>query len=146
MELIPVARKTANEYVRSVHRHHGPVTGFKFAVGLRVEGRLVGIAIAGRPVARMLDDGLTLEVTRLCTDGTRNACSALYSAIARAGKALGYRKVVTYILHTEAGSSLLASGFKCVAKVHGETWNRESRNRTDKHPVVDKTRWERELT
>ncbi|EPL0580229.1 XF1762 family protein [Pseudomonas aeruginosa] len=96
------------------HRHHGPVQGHKFSLGLAADGRIVGVAIVGRPVARHLDDGMTLEVTRCCTDGARNGCSKLYGAAWRATRALGYRRLLTYILASEAGASLRASGWHLV--------------------------------
>lgn len=100
LEVVPITFKEANEFVRRYHRHHGPVQGYKFAIGLADTERneIVGVVIVGRPVARYLDDGWTLEVTRLCTDGTRNACSKLYAAAWRAARALGYRRLITYTL------------------------------------------------
>ncbi len=101
--LKPVTLAQANEFVAQHHRHHKPVVGHKFSIGCTLNGELVGVAIVGRPVSRYLDDGLTLEVNRLCTDGTKNACSMLYAAAWRAARAIGYRKIVTYsercILH-----------------------------------------------
>lgn len=106
----------------------------------------VGIVMAGRPVARGLDDGLTLEVTRCCVlEGHKNANSMLYGAIRRAAKALGYAKLVTYTLASEPGDSLRASGFTLTGVVAGRSWTTPSRPRTDKHPTVDKLRWEVEL-
>ena len=83
----------------------------------------MGVAVCGRPVARRLDDGYTLEVNRLCTDGTPNACSILYAAAYRAARAMGYNKVITYILDTENGSSLKAAGYVCEGKAGGLEWN-----------------------
>ena len=96
--LIPVSLAEANAFVAQHHRHHKPVTGHKFSIGCTADGQLVGVAIVGRPVSRYLDDGQTLEVNRLCTDGTKNACSMLYAAAWRAARAMGYRKMITYIL------------------------------------------------
>jgi hypothetical protein len=134
--------KEANDFVAELHRHHKPVVGHKFSIGAVKDGKLVGVAIIGRPVARMLDNGLTLEVTRLCTDGTRNACSFLYGAAARAAFALGYKRIGTYTLPDEGGASLRASGWKLLGEKGGGTWNRAARARTDKHPTVPKLRWE----
>ena len=106
----PMSLADANGFVAEHHRHHKPVRGHKFSLGCMANGRLAGVAIVGRPVSRYLDDGLTLEVNRLCTDGTKNACSFLYGAAARAAKVLGYHRIVTYILDTESGVSLRASG------------------------------------
>jgi len=134
LELTSLELDEANYFVSLHHRHHQPVVGHKFSLG---------VAIIGRPVARGLDDGATLEVTRLCTDGTRNACSFLYGAAARAAFALGYRRIGTYILKTESGVSLRASGWRLVAEVRGRSWSCESRPRVDKHPTQAKLRFER---
>lgn len=72
----------ANAFVSNLHRHHKPVVGHLFSIGAVLGDQLVGVAIVGRPVSRMRDDGLTAEVTRLCTDGTKNACSFLNVASA----------------------------------------------------------------
>lgn len=102
----------------------------------------MGVATIGRPVARMLDDGWTLEVNRLCTDGTKNACSKLYSAAWRVAKNMGYKKLITYILDSENGSSLFASNWKCVGERGGGSWNVKSRPRVDKHPLPKKLLFE----
>ena len=117
LEIVPISLAEANQYVSEHHRHHKPVVGHKFSVGCTDGENIVGVAIVGRPVARYLDDGWTLEVNRLCTDGTRNACSMLYAAAWRAARAMGYRKIITYILDTEPGTSLRAAGWKCVGDV-----------------------------
>lgn len=109
LTLIPVSLAQANEFVRQHHRHHKPVAGHKFSIGCAENGRLCAVAIVGRPVSRYLDDGFTLEVNRLCSDGTKNACSILYAAAARAARAMGYHKIVTYTLDTESGASLRAA-------------------------------------
>lgn len=145
LKIIPCSLKEANEFIKIFHRHHGPVVGHKFSIAAVDEtGKVRGVAVAGRPVARLLDDGFTLEVTRLCTDGVRNGCSFLYGAIRRIAKDMGYKKVITYTLITEPGSSLKAAGWKCVGKTKGDTWNRpkSKRIRNDKHPTVPKLRWE----
>ena len=142
LSAVPLSLSDANEAVARWHRHHKPVIGHKFSIGAIQNGELVGAAIIGRPVARMLDDGMTLEVTRLATDGTRNACSFLYGRAARAAFALGYRRLGTYILATEPGTSLRAAGWRLIGKAGGGSWNRESRLRTDKHPTQEKMRWE----
>ena len=105
LSLTPVSLSEANAFVARYHRHHKPVVGHKFSIGCMADGRLVGVAIVGRPVSRYLDNGLTLEVNRLCTDGTKNACSFLYAAAWRAARAMGYRKIITYILDTESGAA-----------------------------------------
>lgn len=114
LEIVPMTLKEANAFVEQKHRHHGPVVGHKFSIGLSNGEEIVGVAIVGRPVARHLDDGWTLEVNRLCTDGSRNACSMLYAAAWRAARAMGYKRLVTYILDTENGASLRAAGWKCI--------------------------------
>ena len=91
LRLRPISLRDANEYVRQHHRHHKPVAGHKFSIGCEADGELVGVIIAGRPVSRYLDDGFTLEVTRLCTNGAKNACSFLYGSAARAAAAMGYK-------------------------------------------------------
>ena len=98
LKLVPITLRQANAFVQAYHRHHKPSVGHKFSIGVSDGEKLVGVAICGRPVSRRLDDGLTLEVNRVCTDGTKNACSMLYGASCRAAKAMGYRRVITYIL------------------------------------------------
>ena len=105
---------------------------------------MVGCAVCGRPVSRYLDDGLTCEINRLCTDGTPNACSMLYGASCRVAKAMGYKKVITYILESENGASLKASNFTCDGVAGGTHWT-GSRNRGQAIPAEMKTRWSRTL-
>src|SRR5689334_4427569 len=112
LKIVHVELREANEFVKTLHRHHKEVKGHRFTIGVEDSGRLCGVAIAGRPVARRCDQKQTIEITRLCTDGTKNACSILYAAIARASRELGYSKVQTYILETEPGTSLIAAGLK----------------------------------
>jgi hypothetical protein len=112
LRIIPVTLETANDFVRRLHRHNKPVTGSKFCVGVQTGEQLVGVAIVGRPVAPKLDDGLTAEITRVCTDGTRNAASMLYGACRKAARAMGYDRIFTYTLPEEGGASLRAAGFK----------------------------------
>jgi hypothetical protein len=142
MILIPISFKDACEYIAKYHRHHRPPQGHKFSIGLQVEGVLVGVVVVGRPVSRMLDNGFTAEVTRLCTDGTKNACSKLYAAAWRASKAMGYTKLITYILAEESGTSLVASGWKLIGQAGGGKWSRPSRGREDNHPVQTKLKFE----
>lgn len=132
----------ANAFVTEHHRHHRRVVGHMFSLGAASEGRIVGIAIVGRPVARMRDDGVTAEVTRLCTDGTKDACSFLYGAAARAAFALGFKRIGTYILASEPGTSLMAAGWRQIAEVRGRSWTTPSRPRVDKHPTQDKLLFE----
>lgn len=111
LEIRPCSLKAANDYVAAHHRHNGKTTGHKWSVAVYDGERLCGVAIAGQPIARKLDDGLTIEIRRVCTDGTPNACSMLYGACCRVAKAMGYKRVVTYTLVSEPGASLRASGF-----------------------------------
>lgn len=111
MTVQQISLAEANSFVIEHHRHHDATLGHKFSLGAFDDGRLVGVAIVGRPVSRKLDDGKTLEVTRLCTDGTRNACSFLYSAAAKEAKRRGAEKIITYILQSENGASLRASNW-----------------------------------
>lgn len=142
LRIVPVSFAEANAFVAKHHRHHKPVTGCKFAVAAADDGRVVGVALVGRPVARSLDDGWTLEVNRLCTDGHRNACSMLYAAAWRAARALGYQKLITYTLDTEPGASLRAAGWRVVGRTAGGSWHCPSRPRVDTHPLQAKLRWE----
>lgn len=112
LELRPCDFQTARDFVRMNHRHNKPPAGHKFSVACYDGDRLCGVCMVGRPVSRFLDDGLTLEVNRCCTDGTRNACTMLYGAATRAAKALGYKRLVTYTLQSEPGTSLRASNWK----------------------------------
>lgn len=132
LRVIPISLAEANEFVSRNHRHHKPVVGHKFSVGVaNDEGEVVGVAIVGRPVSRHLDNGFVLEVNRCCTDGTRNACSVLYSTAWRAAKALGYRRLITYILSSETGASLYASNWRLVGERGGGNWNTKTRPRVD---------------
>lgn len=144
MELTPITLKVANDFVKKHHRHHGPVTGWKFGVGLEHDGKLVGVAIAGRPVSRMTqtNEPQTIEITRVCTLGHRNAPSMLYGAISRAAFSLGYTKVISFILCTETGHSLKCADWKCVGPSAGGSWSRPSRGREDDHPLERKMKWE----
>lgn len=142
MKIVPITLKKANEIVTQWHRHHKPSVGHKFSIALVEDEDYIGIAICGRPVARGSDDGLTLEVARLCTDGTPNACSKLYGACARVAKEMGYVKIQTYILQSEPGTSLKASGWIMEAVTAGGQWKRTDGviNRTDQ-PTEPKQRW-----
>jgi hypothetical protein len=147
LEIIPISFKDACEYIQLYHRHHKPPVGHKFSIAcIEVSGsgcnKIVGVAMTGRPIARMMDNGLTLEVIRLCTDGTKNACSILYASSWRAARALGYKKLITYILASESGASLKASGWKLIGECGGGKWSRENRPRVDDHPTGLKLKFE----
>lgn len=145
LDIVPITLKEANSFVEQYHRHHKPVVGHKFSIAIADTDtqEIVGVAIVGRPVSRYLDDGWTLEVTRLCTNGSRNACSMLYAAAWRAAKAMGYKKVVTYILDTENGASLRATGWKCVGQAGGLRWTGKRRPEVDLYPAQMKLRFEK---
>lgn len=167
LRLTPLTLKQANELVSSWHRHHKPVVGHRFSIGVSVDGEYVGAAITGRPVGRETSQYTVAEVTRLVTDGTTHACSKLYSASARAAQAMGFERIQTFILESEAGTSLKASGWyriksngakcdcndgtrdglKCKeCNTDGGDWNHSWRKgrRTDQ-PMVPKQRWGKTL-
>ncbi len=144
LELTPITLKEANNYVARHHRNHKPVVGHKFSIAVSDSGAVRGVAIVGRPIARRLDNGWTLEVNRVATDGAKNACSMLYGAAWRAAKAMGYKKLVTYTLPEEGGASLRAAGWTCIASVGGGNWNVKSRPRVDSDHQQMKLRWETE--
>ena len=151
LEVRPITLREANAYVRENHRHNLPTGGHKFSIACYDGDRLCGVAIAGQPVARKLDDGLTIEIRRVCTDGTYNACSILYGACSRVAKAMGYRRVITYTLKSEPGTSLKASGFINDGEAGGVSWDMPSRPREvsqitlfgeeRKYPDEKKIRW-----
>ncbi len=145
LALTPISLREANAFVEQNHRHHKGVTGHKFSIGCTRDGELVGVAIMGRPVSRYLDDGLTLEVNRLCTTGAENACSMLYGAAARAARAMGYQKIITYTLDTEPGTSLRAAGWQCAGPAGGERWTGKRRPAADLYPPQKKLRYEKQL-
>ena len=144
MEIRPLTFREACQFIDQNHRHHRPSVGCKFCIGLYDDKKLIGCAICGRPVSRHLDNGLTCEITRLCTDGTRNACSMLYGACCRTAKAMGYKSIITYILASENGASLKASGFSCEGAAGGTHWT-GVRNKGQDIPREMKTRWRRDL-
>lgn len=111
LQIRPIHLKAANEYIKQFHRHNLPTVGGKFAVAVYDDDRLCGVAVCGRPTARNADNGSTLEIYRVCTDGTKNACSKLYGACVRVAKEMGYAKIITYILESENGASVKASNF-----------------------------------
>lgn len=124
MIIQPISLKDANAFVELHHRHNKKVTGCKFCISAIQDNNIIGVAICGRPVSRHLDDGLTLEVNRLCTDGTKNASSYLYSRCKKIAVLLGYKKVITYTLQSESGSSLKAIGAIIEKKTeHNKQWN-----------------------
>lgn len=153
----PLELKDANAFVERLHRHHTPVVRDKYRVGCTVGDKLVGVIQVGRPVARALCDGKTLEVVRCCADGTKDVCSFLYSRAARIAKEMGYSKIITYILDSESGTSLKASGWVKESDIKGHPWGCPSRPRDimdrqqsffeqkQKYPTCDKQRWVKDL-
>ena len=156
MEIRDITLREANAFVEAYHRHHGRVVGHKWSLAAYKDGRLCAVAIVGRPTGRFLDDGNTLEVTRLCSDGTRNACSALYAACARKARREGYGKIITFTLQSEPGTSLRAAGWELEAKKAGKpNWNRQRYAAKPeqltlfparKPPAEYKKRWAKRLT
>lgn len=160
--IIPTTIKAARIFVARHHRHHDPDRGGLFACAVEHGGEVVGVAVVGRPKARMLQDGRTAEVTRLCVsprllvgrrglcspiassegDAPAGACSMLYGACWRAARALGYQRLLTYILDTEVGLTLRAAGWHCVGEAGGGSWSRLSRPREGLAPQQGKLRWQ----
>lgn len=145
LSLRPATLQQANSFVELLHRHHGKSTGHRFSIACYDSDKLVGVAIVGRPVARMIEQYLVCEVNRLCTDGTKNVCSFLYSACARIAREMGFAKIITYILESESGDSLKASGWICEGPAGGGNWSVPSRRRVTTAPQVKKTRWVKEF-
>ena len=142
VELIPMSVSDALAFCAQHHRHRkAPLSGL-FAVGVADGETVRGAAIVGRPVARVMDDGFTAEVTRVTTDGAHNACSMLDGACWRAARAMGCRKLITYTLASESGASLRAAGWRVVGEIRGKTWTCPSRPRVDHYPLQRKLRWE----
>ena len=139
--IVPIEFKEACAFVLQFHRHHRPPQGHKFSVAVANDHIIAGVAIVGRPVARHLDNGWTLEVTRVCTDGTKNACSMLYAACWRVTKELGYKELITYTLDTEEGVSIKAAGWRCLGKAGGGSWNSRARPRVDRSSMQLKIKY-----
>lgn len=144
LELRPCDFETAREFVRLNHRHNKPPVGHKFSVACYDGSHLCGVVMVGRPIGRYLDDGLTLEVNRCCTDGTKNACSMLYGAAWRAAKALGYKHIVTYTRESENGSSLRAAGWKYDGPAGGTHWTGQRYEQTEMVLDEMKVRWRKD--
>jgi hypothetical protein len=141
MKPCPLTRDQANAFIVEHHRHHGAVTGHRFIVGCKQDGRLVGVVVAGRPRARLIDQYRHVEISRLCTAGAENVCSFLYSRASRIAREMGFDSVFTAILESESGSSLRASGWEYAYTTRGGSQNRPSRPRVDRSPTVPKQIW-----
>jgi len=142
LEIQPISFIEACEFIRRHHSHHLPPLSWKFGTAVNDGEKVVGVITIGRPVARALDNDWTLEVTRCCTDGTKHAASMLYAAAWRAARALGYKRMITYTLKEEKGTSLIAAGWKALYETAGGSWDCSSRPRVDKHPIGQKVLWE----
>lgn len=145
LRVVPIGFRDAASFVAMWHRHNRPPWGHKFSLGVADDhGILRGVAVVGRPIARTLDDGTTLEVTRVATDGTRNACSMLYGAAWRATKALGYTRLITYTQAGESGAGLRGAGWRVLAHRPARGgWNMPSRPRVEHGTAgMPRTLWE----
>ena len=139
----PCSLRQARAFVQEHHRHHDMPQGGLWAVALLRRGELVGVAIAGRPVSRMLEREGCCEIIRVCVlPGVPNGCSMLYGRCRRIAQAFGYVRVITYTLESESGASLRASGWQAVARSRGGSWSKPARPRLDHHPLEAKVRWE----
>lgn len=143
---VPLTLKQLNEFVQTHHRHHKPVQGHRFSLGaVNAEDELIGAVSVGRPVARGCDPYATAEVTRLVTTGAKNACSFLYGAAARICKLMGFRKIQTYILDSEPGTSLKAAGWVLEEITAGGQWKHSAGPRRTDQPMNPKHRWAKQL-
>jgi len=142
LEVQPITFREAAAFIKKYHKHHKPPQGCKFAIAINDGHKIVGVITVGRPVARNLDNGWVAEVTRCCTNGTKNVASMLYAAAWRAARAIGYKRLISYTLSNERGISLVAAGWHIIGQTSGGSWNRPSRPRIDTHPIDQKTLWE----
>lgn len=146
LTIVPIFQDEAFAFIEKHHRHHRKPVGSIFQIGVTSGNEVVGVAVVGRPVSRNLQDGFTVEVIRLCTDGTANACSVLYGACWRIAREMGYRRLITYILNSEPGTSLKAAGWKLIGERGGGSWSVPGRPRIDKHPLQKKLLFEKSNT
>lgn len=143
----PTTLKEANAFVGEEHRHHPPVVGHRWSMGCQADGKLVGVVIVGRPKARQTDQYMIADVTRLATNGHRNACSFLYARATHIARLMGFESIQTFILESEPGSSLKALeqlGWKRI----GPTKDGEWRTRKGRRKQLDEKtiKWECQLT
>ena len=143
MKAVPLELKDANAFITAHHRHNSPVHRDKWRFGVVDDnGKLIGVLQAAKPVARLLDDGKTIEIVHCCTDGTKNLCSFMLGRARRIAKAMGYNKIISYIHDTENGASYKAAGWHNEADTRGgRSWNTPSRPRTTVAPTCNKQRW-----
>ena len=142
LRAVPLTLAEANQVVGALHRHHKPCTGHRFSIGvIDAEGTVRGVAIAGRAVARNTDQRMVLEVSRVATDGTRNACSLLLGACARAARAMGFTSIQTFTLPEEGGASLRGAGWQCVGEAGGGEWSSPTRARKPSQRPDIKAKW-----
>ena len=144
MRFVPVTLRAANDFVNKYHRHNKAVVGHKFSIGLEEDGELIGVGIAGRPVARMLDNSRNIEIVRVCIkEGHKNACSKMYARMKRLAQLMGYEKIITYTLKSESQSSLKAIGAIPESVITPYQWDRAKRRRKPQDVYnEDKIRWE----
>lgn len=141
--VVPCSKEKAGEFITALHRHHLPLDFGSYSLAVcDPVGRVHGVCIVGRTTTQHIDDGWTLEVRRVCTDGHPNACSALYAASWKFVHALGYRRLISYTLPEEGGASLRAIGWHRVDNVGGNSWAHRNTRGYDIHPVGKKVRWE----
>lgn len=142
LRVVPASRADVSAFIAATHRNHKPPVGDVFRLAVVDDtGAVRGVASVGRPVARMLDDGWTLEVNRVATDGVRNGCSILYGAARRIAWTMGYRRILTYTLPEEGGASLRAAGWTEDGEAGGGEWSSPSRPREAVCRSDIKTRW-----
>ena len=142
LKVRPIELKQANAFIGELHRHHKPVQGHRFSISAYEDDvKLVGVCVVGRPVARGYVGRRVVEVTRLCTDGTKNVCSLLYAAAARIAREMGYDRIQTYILDDEPGITLVAAGWVYERNTVGGQWNHSSGPRRTDQPTCPKQRW-----
>lgn len=144
LQAVPLTLSQAKYFIDLFHRHHKPPVGHRWSIGAIVAGRLVGVVVVGRPVARKTPQYTIAEVTRLCTDGTKNACSFLYSRAARIAKEMGFERIQTFVLPSESGVSLVAAGWKFDGICHTASWQTRGGRRSDQ-PADPKHRWIKDL-
>lgn len=147
MKIVPLTLSEVNTFIEQNHRHHKRVQGHRFSLGLIDDSGLIGVCVVGRPVARNTDWKTVAEVTRLCTDGSKNACSKLYATSAAIARLMGFQAIQTFILETESGVSLKASGWSLVGESPGGQWKHtDGKPRRTDQPICRKLKYEKRFT